>query len=144
MSLPNLAGLAHTPPCPTGKVLTVEDVRDHDDRRSFAQPDTDDQGNELVDDQGRTVLVCNLMNERFFESDDPENLVVAIELDNCGHVFHGSYLCTKVFGAKLGRVRTRQRWPVGRGNRQLARERAPPRCDYCRTSLCVFEHSRAG
>ena len=136
MSLPNLSGLAHTPPCPTGKVLTVEDVRDHDDRRSFAQPDTDDQGNELVDDQGRTVLVCNLMNERFFESDDPENLVVAIELDNCGHVFHGSYLCTKVFGAKRSAAfKDGVQGIWDRRNKNFSKDVDPPRCDYCRKTF---------
>lgn len=133
MSLPNLSGLAHTPPCPTGKVLTVEDVRDHDDRRSFAQPDTDEKGNEVVDEQGRTVLVCNLMNERFFESDDPETLVVAIELDNCGHVFHGSYLCTKVFGAKRSAAfKDGVQGIWDQHNHNFSKDVDPPRCDYCR------------
>ena len=134
MSLPNLSGLAHAPPRPTGAVLTVKDVKEHDKQEDFAEPETDDDGNPVVDDKGEQLLVCALMGERFFQSDDPEDLVVAIELDNCKHVFHGSFLCTKVFGTRSSAAYEHGSdglWDAEIGN---WRENAsPPRCDYCRT-----------
>ena len=124
MSLPNLSGLAHAPPCPTGRVLTVEDVEDHPDQRSFATPDVDEDEN--------PVLLCNIMGERFFESDDPKELVVAIELDNCKHVFHGSYLCTKVFGAERSAGFEDGVQGLWDSRTNDWRNKPPPLCDFCR------------
>lgn len=133
MSLPNLSGLAHTPPRPTGKVLTVEDVKKHPDRNKFAAPDTDEKGNPKLDENGQLVLMCTIMNERFFASDAPEELVVAVELDNCKHVFHGSYLCTKVFGASVSDSfpdGVESLWDTENGDWVQGVD--PPCCDFCR------------
>ena len=125
MSLPNLSRLQpYAPPCSTGTVLTVEEVQGDRDNLDYAGNDQDDDGND--------VMVCNLTGERFFQSSDPANLVVAIRLDDCGHVFHGSYLCTKVFGTEPSPEYTtgvKGLWNSNTGDWDSAR---PPLCDYCK------------
>ena len=123
MSLPNLSSLAHAPPRATGAVLTVEEVQEDPKKSDYASANTDNE---------EEVLECNLSGERFFASSDPPDLVVAIRLDDCGHVFHGSYLCTKVFGAKRSADYpdgVEGFWDWERGD---WRGSVPPLCDYCK------------